>query len=298
MFRDSPVFPPPTAMAVSSASGAGRPGAADGHVAGTTKLDLGGTIRHCSPQETLARVRSLFPMFGITRLATVTGLDRIGMPVWLCIRPNARCLSVSQGKGLDDDLARVSAVMESIELHHAEDVAPPDIVASYREARRRHAVMNPARLAPGVRGRAYGPDRKIAWIRGTELGSGEPVFVPHVRVNENWSRPHPDAGLFSVTTTGLASGNHRLEAICHGLFEVGERDSEWRWERLSAAAQQARELDPATVASPLLRWLLGRVAAAHILPRLWGMTSGTSNPPDPRTIHDPFPPGGPPPASR
>src|SRR5437867_8293167 len=79
----------------------------------------------------------------------------------------------------DDDLARVSAVMESFELHHAEDVAPPDMVASYREARRRHAVMTPARLAPGVRGRAYGPDRKIAWIRGTELGSGEPVLVPH-----------------------------------------------------------------------------------------------------------------------
>src|SRR3989441_10190745 len=201
MFRDSPVFPPPAAMAVSPASGAGRPGAADGRVAGTSKLDLGGTIRHCSPQETLARVRSLFPMFGITRLANVTGLDRIGIPVWLCIRPNARCLSVSQGKGLDDDLARVSAVMESIELHHAEDVAPPDIVASYREARRRHAVMNPARLAPGGRGRAYGPDRKIAWVRGTEPGSGGPGFVPPGRGDGHWSRPHPDAGLFSVTTT-------------------------------------------------------------------------------------------------
>jgi len=153
-------------------------------------------------------------------------------------------------------------------------------------------VMNPARLAPGVRGRAYGPDRKIAWIRGTELGSGEPVLVPHVRVNENWSRPHPDAGLFVVTTTGLASGNHRLEAICHGLFEVVERDSEWRWERLSAAAQQARELDPATVASPLLRRLLDRFAAADILARLWDMTSDIGIPAYHCTISDPFALGG------
>src|SRR2546428_8332196 len=156
MGRESPVYPPPTAMAVSPASGGGRPGAADGRVAGTSKLDLGGTIRHCSPQETLARVRPLFPMFGITRLANVTGLDRIGIPVWLCVRPNARCLSVSQGKGLDDDLARVSAVIESIELHHAQGVGPPGIVASYRQARRPHPVVDPARLAPGVRGRAYG----------------------------------------------------------------------------------------------------------------------------------------------
>src|SRR3989442_3209074 len=114
MCRESPVFPPPAAMAVSPASGAGRPGAADGRVAGTLKLDLGGTIRHCTPQETLAPVRPPFPMFGITRLAHVTGLDRIGIPVWLCIRPNARCLSGSQGKRLDDDLARVSAVPEVV----------------------------------------------------------------------------------------------------------------------------------------------------------------------------------------
>src|SRR2546428_13701976 len=138
MGRESPVYPPPTAMAVSPASGGGRPAAADGRVAGTSKLDLGGTIRHCSPQETLARVRPLFPMFGITRLANVTGLDRIGIPVWLCIRPNARCLSVSQGKGLDDDLARVSAVLGAIGLPHAEGVAPPPLGAFHRPARPPH----------------------------------------------------------------------------------------------------------------------------------------------------------------
>src|SRR2546428_3897868 len=118
MGRESPVYPPPTAMAVSPASGGGRPGAADGRVAGTTKLDLGGTIRHCSPQETLARGRPLFPMFCITRLANVTGLDRIGIPRWLWIPPNARCLSVSQGKGLDDHLPRVSAGLGDARAPH------------------------------------------------------------------------------------------------------------------------------------------------------------------------------------
>src|SRR3989442_12134860 len=98
MFRESPAFPPPAAMAVSPASGAGRPGAADGRVAGTSKLDLGGTIPPCRPQETLARVRPLFPVFGIPRLANATGLDRVGVPRWLRIPPQARLPVRCRGK--------------------------------------------------------------------------------------------------------------------------------------------------------------------------------------------------------
>jgi ribosomal protein S12 methylthiotransferase accessory factor len=261
-------------------------------VSGTAKLDLGGTFRHRHPHETLARVLPLLPAFGITRLANVTGLDRIGIPVWMCIRPNARCLSVSQGKGLTDELARASAVMESIELYHAEHVAAPDMVASYREVRRRHAALDPGGLGRGIRWRAYGRERTIAWIRGTDVASGEPVFVPHVRVNENWSRPHPDAGLFLVTSTGLASGNHRLEAICHGLFEVVERDCEWRWERLSESARRALELDADTVESPHVRWLLDRFADARIAVRVWDMTSDVGIPAYHCTIRDPIALGG------
>ena len=76
------------------------------------------------------------PRFGITRVANITGLDRIGIPVWICVRPLGRSLSVAQGKGLTSELAEVSAVMESIECHHAEHVAAPDVVASYRSVRR------------------------------------------------------------------------------------------------------------------------------------------------------------------
>jgi ribosomal protein S12 methylthiotransferase accessory factor len=182
--------------------------------------------------------------------------------------------------------------MESIELYHAEHVAAPDTVASYREVRRRHAALDPGSLGPGIRWRAYGRDRKLAWIRGTDVASGEPVSVPHVRVNEDWSRPHPDAGLFLVTTTGLASGNHRLEAICHGLFEVVERDCEWRWERLSESARRARELDSATIEPPHLRWLLDRFADARIVIRVWDMTSDVGIPAYHCTISDPTALGG------
>jgi YcaO-like protein with predicted kinase domain len=237
------------------------------------KLDLGGTLRARDAASTLAWIRPLLPRFGITRVANITGLDRIGIPVWICIRPNGRSLSVSQGKGITSELAQVSAVMESIECHHSEHVRPPDLVASHRTVRRRHNVVAPRRLQPGIRWKAYDDSRPIAWIRGTDLASGEDVLVPHVRVDLDWSRAHGDAGLFLVTSTGLASGNEREEALCHAIFEVIERDAEWRWDRLPAAAQHATELCAESVEEPMLRHLLDHFADAGLAVYMWDMTS-------------------------
>ena len=253
----------------------------------TAKREFDGTIRLRDPAATLAWIRPLFPQFGITRLANITGLDRIGIPVWLCVRPNSRSLSVSQGKGVTTELAQASAVMESIELFHAERVAGPDMVSSYHAARRRHELIDPRDLAPGIRWRAYTPARKIAWIQGTDLGSGERVFVPRAWMDMNDSRPDPDAGLFFSTTTGLASGNHRQEALCHALFEVVERDCEWRWERRSQRARRARQVRDDTIESPMLRRLLEQFASAGILVRMWDMTSDVGIPAYECAISDP-----------
>jgi YcaO-like protein with predicted kinase domain len=244
----------------------------------TAKLDLGGTLRARDASSTLAWVRPLLPRFGITRVANITGLDRIGLPVWICIRPYGRSLSVSQGKGLTTELAQVSAVMESIECHHAEQVAAPDVTASYRSARRRQAVVDPKALQPGLRWSAYHDARPIAWIRGTDLVAGEDILVPHVRVDLDWSRAHPDAGLFLVTSTGLASGNEREEALCHAIFEVVERDAEWRWERLPAQMQQASAVDPDSVQASMLRRLLDQFAAAGVWVSIWDLTSDVGLP--------------------
>ena len=73
-----------------------------------------GTHRVRTPIETCRIVEPHRKTFGITRVADVTGLDRIGVPVAMAVRPNARSLSVSQGKGVDRDAARASALMESI----------------------------------------------------------------------------------------------------------------------------------------------------------------------------------------
>jgi YcaO-like protein with predicted kinase domain len=242
------------------------------------KLDLGGTFRARDAASTLAWIRPLLPRLGITRVANITGLDRIGIPVWICVRPNGRSLSVSQGKGITPELAQVSAVMESIEGHHAEHMAPPTLVAPYRTVRRRHDAVPPRTLQPGLRWKAYDDSRPLAWIRGTDLASGADVLVPHVRVDLDWSRPHPDSGLFLVTSTGLASGNEGAEALCHAIFEVVERDAEWRWDRLREGAQSATALDPESVDAPMLRRLLDRFADADMSVCIWDMTSDVGIP--------------------
>src|SRR5438270_10686599 len=84
-----------------------------------------GTHRTVDPAETVARVRELMPLMGITRIANVTGLDFIGIPVVMVVRPNARSLAVSQGKGIDLPAAQASGLMESVEAFHAEHVRLP-----------------------------------------------------------------------------------------------------------------------------------------------------------------------------
>ena len=59
-----------------------------------------GTHRAVPPEETFARVDPKLPVAGVTRVADITGLDRIGIPVFSSIRPTAEdgAISVYNGK--------------------------------------------------------------------------------------------------------------------------------------------------------------------------------------------------------
>jgi ribosomal protein S12 methylthiotransferase accessory factor len=59
-----------------------------------------GTHRSVTPQETLRRILPLLPAMGITRVADVTGLDRLGISTWCTVRPAARLIQIANGKGL------------------------------------------------------------------------------------------------------------------------------------------------------------------------------------------------------
>src|SRR5207237_10833846 len=101
-----------------------------------------GTHRSQGLDETLTRVLRFAPVMGITRVANVTGLDPVGIPVVMVCRPNSRSVAVSQGKGINLASARASGLMEAAELYHAESITLPLRLGSYEELRYQHKVVD------------------------------------------------------------------------------------------------------------------------------------------------------------
>ena len=237
-----------------------------------------GTDRIVSPEETLARVRPHLPKLGITRIANVTGLDHIGIPVVMVCRPNSRALSVSQGKGATVAAAKASGVMESIETYHAERVRLPLRLGSYEEMRANARVVDVSRLNR-PRESVFHPDLPLLWTEGYDLLQREPVFVPYEMVHANFTPPQPaGSGCFSLTSNGLASGNHILEAVSHGICELVERDSMTLWSLAGADAQRPTRLELETVDDPMCLEVLGRLHEARMPVAVWDMTSDVGIP--------------------
>jgi ribosomal protein S12 methylthiotransferase accessory factor len=213
-------------------------------------LDLGGTIRACSPSETLARLKPLLPSFGITRVMGQEGLAEVKIPVSITCRPNSRFISTSQGKGITRELADISAIMESIESFHSERVPPPAIIASVMELRRAsRRFIHPASLTPLPGASFRDDDAPIGWIELEHLPSGETVLVPRHYLSMDTTQPRTETATrgLMVTTNGLASGNTVEEALVHGIYELIERDSEFGYERLPPAERRSRRVDIASV---------------------------------------------------
>jgi ribosomal protein S12 methylthiotransferase accessory factor len=237
-----------------------------------------GSHRSVDPAETIERVRPLMPKMGITRIANVTGLDRIGIPVIMVCRPNSRSIAVCQGKGIDDDAATASGLMEAAEIHHAEHVALPLRLASFTEISRDHQVIDIARL-PGVRGNRYHNDLVMLWIEGFDLIGGQRLWLPFEMVRANYTLPlPPGSGCFDASTNGLASGNHLLEAVSHGICEIIERDANTLWKRMNRIARDRTQLDPETIDDDACREILQRLKAAEFDVTAWETTSDTGVP--------------------
>jgi YcaO-like protein with predicted kinase domain len=205
-----------------------------------------GTFRTVSATQTRQRVEPMLPLFGITRVADITRLDEIGVPVHVAYRPCGKTLAVSIGIGLDPEQSWVSAAMESIETWHAENDRL-EIVA-----------RGPARsVAPGydvcalnLAERSPLTDRTVLdWVAATGLLSGKPYLVPVESVRlDSTRRLAWEHILFQVTSNGLATGNSRGEATLHGLLEIIERDCCTPYTVTPLA--QRRYVDPAGTDDP------------------------------------------------
>jgi ribosomal protein S12 methylthiotransferase accessory factor len=252
----------------------------------TPKVRTGGCQRSCAPAQTWARIGPRLEEYGITRLANVTGLDRIGIPVWLAVRPNSRGLAVSQGKGVDAEAARVSAAMESIESWHAERPFHPVLLERYDELRRRAEVADPESLPLSQRS-LFAANRRIPWIEAADIQTAEPVWTPFELVHTDATVPRaPGSGCFVFSTNGLASGNTLAEAVLHGICELVERDALALWKQRSASAQERTRVDLDIVDDPVCRTLIGRYQGADIVPMIWNVTSDIDAPVFRVLIHD------------
>jgi YcaO-like protein with predicted kinase domain len=239
----------------------------DNRMAGRVGKDLD---RTCPPRETVDRLRPHFRALGITRLARQTGLDTIGIPCFSAIRPNARTLACSQGKGVDDDAAMASAVMEAAEFALAEREMPPAWFGSAATLQAMDASwFDPQRLLPF--GQQFDLDRPLAWLAGRNVVSGGPVLIPRDAVR--FDGETPDLIGIAQSTNGLASGNTPEEAEFHGVCELVERDASSLWSLLSAEQQAKSAFDPARLQDPVVDRLVARVAAANLRLQLFDLTS-------------------------
>lgn len=225
-----------------------------------TKGHLTGTHRVRTPAETWEWIAPRLGDFGITRVADITWLDDLGIPVFQAIQPNGRRLSVYQGKGIDALSARVSAAMEAVERWHGERPPPPDRYATVAEMRS-ELGYSPWQLVLRTR-HCLDDHTRLGWLPARQLRDNTASFVPadyvtlDMRVLPRWRVP-----VFHASANGLASGNTQAEATLHGLYEVVERDAVRRAEKAGPVGRIAPESVPGR-AGELLEQL--RTAEAQV----------------------------------
>ncbi len=195
---------------------------------------LEGTQRVLAPEETLEKTTKLLPEIGVTRIANITDLDRVGIPVFSAIRPSAAAgaISIYSGKGATETSARISAIMESFERCLAEQpemsinlkgipLSAERIVDSYENLSGSYPALYPDSLLLPQPLSEY---TTIEWVIGNDIMNDVEVFVPANAVFHPYN-PTQGSRLFRSNTNGLASGNTIEEAVLHGLLEVIERDA-------------------------------------------------------------------------
>jgi YcaO-like protein with predicted kinase domain len=237
-----------------------------------------GSHRIIAPSETVARVSKLMSRMGITRVANVTGLDRIGVPVVMVCRPNARSLAVSQGKGIDLPAATASGLMEAAELYHAEHIELPLKLGSYSELSHSHVFIDVDRL-PRVSTRRFDRNLVMLWIEGLDLLSGEPRWLPFESVRTNFTLPPPPgSGCFDCSSNGLASGNAMSEATCHAVCEIIERDATTLWNRIPSGGRAGTGLSLDSVTDDECQKVLAKLKQADFDIKVWETTSDVGVP--------------------
>jgi YcaO-like protein with predicted kinase domain len=230
--------------------------------------------RTIPPSETIARTGPLLADFGITRVARHTGLDNIGIPVWCAYVPNGRSVAIAQGKGLTDDDAKASAIMEALERVVANSPVVPTLRASAEDLEAAGFSFDTLSCLIGHQEEDIRPDEQLDWARGKELLSAQEVYVQFEAALLDRTRRNR----FWMSSDGLASGNTQEEAILHGVLERIERDAYCLWQIDSEEDRLNRCVDPLGINDPVVDELVRKIEAAGLVMRMFDVTSDIAVP--------------------
>lgn len=215
----------------------------------------------------LATVEPLLGRCGITRVGDLTDLDTVSIPVWFACRPNARGLSLAQGKGLTAGDARISAVMEAMEGFAAERTKP--LIACFGSTsemqRKTASMLLPHTRLARVDAARLDPGRERAWVAGISLLDGRPLLAPYELVGLDMRSDMPwDHQAFSMDSVGLGAGVDLEQAVLHALLEVIENDAVAPLELFGPVPPWARPLRYEAGGSAALDEAMGKLANAGV----------------------------------
>lgn len=204
---------------------------------------------------------------GISRIAEITHLDTLRVPVFSATRPGSympdgQSITAFKGKGFTREMARTGAIMEAAERHAADPrTSPlPRRLASLHSLKTAgEPAVSPNEL---IRPRWWPPYRnqRIEWVRGRDLFDGGDVWVPLASVLMPYKAP-PEVRYQSFWGShGLASSWSHETAVAAGLLELIERYSLGK----AFNANRAQRVRFEGELPERLRWLLERFASAGL----------------------------------
>ena len=233
-----------------------------------------GTHRVIAPQKTIENNENKLKTAGITRIADITDLDRIGIPVYTAIRPTSQegGVSIYGGKGITKDHAKASAMMEGFERYSAERQESDEVtIASVSEIGEIGNYIEPKSLnLPKELERKDMTDIALEWSVAHDLISSEDYYVPTNAVFHPYIHDNSAESLFKSNTNGLASGNILEEAILHGIFEVIERDA---WSIFELTHKNYSQIDLDTIENELIRETIEKFESEGIKIKLMDFTA-------------------------
>lgn len=233
-----------------------------------------GTHRVIAPKKTIEINEDKLKIAGITRIADITDLDRIGLPIYTAIRPTAEegAVSIYGGKGISKDHAKASAMMEGFERYSAEKQTSDDtVIANLDEISKKGNYIDPKSLnLPKELEKGDISSLNLEWNLAHDIISGEDYYVPSNAVYHPYTHENSTNSLFKSNTNGLASGNVLDEAILHGMFEVIERDA---WSIFELTHKNYAQIDLDSIESEIVNDAIDKFESEGIKIKLMDFTA-------------------------